>query len=69
MTAEDFLFFMILAEGAAIYWLYSRLKEMAGAQQRFADANLKTAQALAGIQGAQELIVRVVKEIDARSKP
>lgn len=69
MTSEDLLFFMILAEAGAIFWLYARLKEMASAQQKFADANMKTAKALTGLQHAQELTNVAIKQIAARSKP
>jgi len=52
-----------------LVWMYTKLATMARAQQAFADANVKTAQALTGLQRAQELIIGVVKEIDGRSRP
>ncbi len=65
----DLIMFIIILQGIALVWMYTKLTTMARAQQAFADANLKTAQALSGIQSAQELIVRAVKEIDGRSRP
>lgn len=66
---NDFFVFIIILQGIALVWMYTKLTTMARAQQAFADANLKTAQALSGIQSAQELIVRALKEIDGRSRP
>jgi len=66
---NDFLTFIIILQAVALVWMYTKLTTMARAQQAFADANVKTAQALTGLQKAQELIIGVVKEIDGRSRP
>lgn len=65
---NDILTFIIILQGIALVWMYTKLATMARAQQAFADANLKTAQALVGLQNVQELIVAAVKGIEGRSR-
>ena len=66
---NDFITFIIILQGIALVWMYTKLTTMARAQQAFADANLKTAQALSGIQSAQMQMVNVLKELTIRSQP